>query len=207
MADIPGHNGKSVLPASILIIIDQESANLHRALRNDFAGFHFEIHSSFDQAKSRVRGVERYQALIINAQMAAVHDFSLLKRNGPEQLGAPVLVTASTASIHEKALARRALQRGALGCILKPITDGYAASTVRRAISLSKLWTTIARTEQTLEGFKEQRTDRSVDPAATVRRTIEALETTLQILKRVAHDEEQQARHQALERLETFEPT
>ena len=200
MADIPVHNDNGSLPASILMI-DQESelANLHRALKNDFPDLHFEMFSSFDQVESKLR-VERYQALIINVQIAGMHDFSLLKLNRSEQLGAPVLVTAR---IHDKALAHRALQRGALGCILKPITDGYAASTLRRAISLSKVWATMARTQQMLQGFKEQQTGRSID-AATVRsnqRSIEALETSLQLLKGMAYDQEQQARHQALERL------
>ena len=197
MADTPVRpiqNDNDARPAAILIIDQEsESANLHRALKNDPPNFHFDMYSSFDQAESRVG--ERYQALIINVQIAGLQHFSLLRTNHFDQSRTPFLVTAR---IHEKGLAQRALQHGALGCIMKPITDGVAASTVRRAISLSKLWTTMALTQQMLERYKEYRPGRSID---SCQRSIEAIETSLRLLKGMAHDQEQQARYQAVEQL------
>jgi DNA-binding NtrC family response regulator len=212
MADIPVQLSpnknpplnKNVSPFAPILIVDQESADLHRLLRHDFHDLHFEMYSCFEQAESNLP-VERYQALIINVRIAGMHDFSLLKMKRSKQPGQPFLVAAR---IHDKALAHRAIQHGALGCILKPITDGSAASTLRRAISLSKLWTTMAHTENMLEGFKDQGTLGSIASANTARsrqRSIAALERSLQLLKGMAYDLEQQARYQALERLKVLE--
>ena len=215
MSDIPNTDDLS-LPS--ILITDPDLPILQRALKNDFPDFHFELCSSFDQAESKLRG-ERYQAVIFNVRIAGLHDFSLLRMNASEHMGIPFLITAR---IHDKALAYQALKHGALDCILKPMTDGHAAYSVRRAISLYKLRTTMAYTKQMLEAFKEQRRDLSIDSAdkadrrklvdrhvektlGSCQRSIVASEKSLQLLNSMAYDLEQQARHQALERLDALE--
>ena len=206
------------LPLPSILITDPDLPILQRALKNDFPDFNFELCSTSDQAESKLQA-ERYQVVICNVRIAGLQDFSLLKMNSSGHMAVPFLITAR---IHDKALAYQALKHGALDCILKPMTNGHAAYSVRRAISLYKLRTTMAYTKQMLVGFKKQRTALSIDSTdraeqrqlvdrhvektlSSCQRSIIASEKSLQLLNSMAYDLEQQARHQALERLDALE--
>ena len=147
--------------------------------------------------------------------------FSLLKWNQDKHPPTPFLITVD---VHHKKLAYKALEQGALDCILKPVNTAQAVPAMREALWLYRFRVTIAHRKDTLDALKTQHAalvlnmqdkpeqadliERGIKQVEktinSCERTIAAIETSLQCLNRCANAVEHRARQRALARLDAM---
>ena len=194
-----------------ILIVDQDPAFLHNALKGDFPHLRFELCSAIEEAEQRLR-TKRYQTLITNVRFVASQG-SLIYINQSEQWTAPCVVTAQRAQ--DTALVQQALRQGAIDCILKPVNRYQAIPTIQAALWLFQLRNHIAYRKHTLRDFKNhseilpsdasekaERAKLIEDLTASHEKTLAAIEHSIELLTRTAIEVEQKAKQRALARLD-----
>jgi PleD family two-component response regulator len=147
---------------------------------------------------------------------------SLLARSLAHRPSIPCLLTLEE---HERKFAFDFLELGAYDFILKPLKYGQVADSLRAALDLYKWCAIIANKENVLERLRHrldnyrqrntgplsERVARLVDDSIrtielstdSLKRSAEQIRRTLEVLKYACVENESQARHRALQRLET----
>ncbi|HTL61374.1 MAG TPA: response regulator [Nitrospira sp.] len=209
-------------PHPILIIDDELThlSTLPQILERRVAECHFNLSSSYEQAREQIR-TKRYHAVLSNARFAGMRDFSLIHLNQSFQPSTPFIVTARR---EDADLISEALRRGSVDLIAAPFDEQEAAAVVQIALWLYQLRRTIEHKEEHLavlrrqcemlarilphELERAQHVERDLrdeeQSLASCTTTMGQVETSLRLLIRAAQKLEDGSRQRAWERLHSL---
>src|SRR5215831_14330291 len=188
---------------------------LIRAFRDERLDIDFDVCTSHWSAVWKLLA-SPYQLIISGVHLAEMHDFLLLKRAQARQTFVPFVVTASAS---EKEVACRILKHGAFDLIPTPLDHEQTVNTIRLALWHNKFKALIASRDKALERYRQHIANypgnRSGETFQTIltlldqtvsahERTIHRVEASMECLADLADNVEEQAREQALRRLDTF---
>jgi DNA-binding NtrC family response regulator len=175
----------------------------------------------FDVCTSHRSAVRRllaspYQVIISGVHLAELDDFLLLKRTQALEAFVPLVITATTG---DKESARRVLEQGAFDLIPTPLEHEQTVDSIRLGPWHNKFKALIASRDKALERYHQHIADypgnRRGDAFRTIltsieqtvsayERTIHRIEASINCFANVAKIVEEQAREQALRRLDTL---